>query len=91
MANVSPEQPRYIGARITRLEDPRLVTGQGRYIDDLSLPGMLHLRLVRSDVAHARLAGIDVSGLREEFPQVQVFTGADIGDLHRCWPFFRVP
>src|SRR5690242_4942751 len=81
MANVSPEQPRYIGARITRLEDPRLVTGQGRYIDDLSLPGMLHLRLVRSDVAHARLAGIDVSGLREEFPQVQVFTGADIGDL----------
>ena len=81
MANVSPEQPRYIGARITRLEDPRLVTGQGRYIDDLSLPGMLHLRLVRSDVAHARLAGIDVSGLREEFPQAQVFTGADIGDL----------
>lgn len=77
----SPEQPRYIGARITRLEDPRLITGQGRYIDDLVLPGMLHMRLVRSEVAHAKIANIDASGLLETFPQALVITGADIGDL----------
>jgi len=76
-----PEQPRYIGARITRLEDPRLVRGQGRYIDDLVMPGMLHLRLLRSEFAHARIAGIDASMLQERFPAAQIFTGADIGEL----------
>ncbi|HKS86158.1 MAG TPA: xanthine dehydrogenase family protein molybdopterin-binding subunit, partial [Pseudolabrys sp.] len=81
MPSPSPEQPRYIGARITRLEDPRLITGQGRYIDDLVLPGMLHMRLVRSEVAHAKIANIDASGLLETFPQALVITGADIGDL----------
>ncbi len=76
-----PEQPRYIGARIKRLEDPRLVQGQGRYIDDLVVPNMLHLRLLRSELAHARIAGIDTSFLKERFPTAQIFTGADIGEL----------
>jgi carbon-monoxide dehydrogenase large subunit len=73
--------PRWVGARITRLEDPRLVSGRARYIEDLHLPGMLHLRLVRSDLAHARVEGIDTSALRAEMPDVQVFTGAQTGDL----------
>ncbi|MGN6460633.1 MAG: xanthine dehydrogenase family protein molybdopterin-binding subunit, partial [Pseudolabrys sp.] len=76
-----PEQPRYIGARITRLEDPRLVQGQGRYVDDLVLPGMLHARLVRSELAHGKITSIDLSALRETFPSAQVFTGEDIGTL----------
>jgi carbon-monoxide dehydrogenase large subunit len=76
-----PEQPRYIGARIKRLEDPRLVQGQGRYIDDLVVPNMLHLRLLRSELAHARIASIDTSSLKERFPKARVFTGSDIGEL----------
>ena len=81
MADRTPEQPRYIGARITRLEDPRLVAGKGRYIDDLVLPGMLHARILRSELAHARLTSIDTSVLHEDFPQALVFTGDDIGAL----------
>ncbi|HET7849442.1 MAG TPA: xanthine dehydrogenase family protein molybdopterin-binding subunit, partial [Pseudolabrys sp.] len=81
MSNRPPEQPRYIGARITRLEDPRLVQGQGRYIDDLVLPGMLHLRLVRSELAHAAIRSIDTSSLKELFPAALAFTGGDVGDL----------
>jgi carbon-monoxide dehydrogenase large subunit len=76
-----PSQPRFVGARIARLEDPRLVQGQGRYIDDLALPDMLHLRLVRSEVAHAEITNIDLSGLSETFPAALAFSGADIGDL----------
>ena len=81
MTDRTPEQPRFVGARITRLEDPRLISGQARYIDDLVLPGMLHLRLVRSELAHAKLANIDISALREGFPDALVFTGQDIGSL----------
>lgn len=81
MSKPTPEQPRYIGARITRLEDPRLITGQGRYIDDLVLPGMLHARLVRSELAHAKLTNIDTSALHGTFPQALIFTGSDIGSL----------
>ncbi|HET7911853.1 MAG TPA: xanthine dehydrogenase family protein molybdopterin-binding subunit, partial [Pseudolabrys sp.] len=81
MPSRSPEQPRYVGARITRLEDPRLVTGQGRYIDDLTLPGMLHVRLVRSELAHAKIVSVDTTSLQTGFPEALVFTGADIGDL----------
>jgi carbon-monoxide dehydrogenase large subunit len=97
MTDRTSQQPRFIGARITRLEDPRLISGQARYIDDLVLPGMLHLRLVRSELAHAKLANIDVSALHEGFPDALVFTGQDIGMLgirRACRPacsrFWRV-
>ncbi len=79
--SLAPERPKFIGAAVKRLEDPRLVTGAGRYLDDLSLPDMLHLRLVRSELAHARIAGIDASSLREVQPDALVFTGDDIGEL----------
>jgi aerobic carbon-monoxide dehydrogenase large subunit len=48
-----------IGASLKRKEDRRLVTGAGRYVDDLRLPGMVHLALVRSPHAHARVVGVD--------------------------------
>src|SRR5262249_22760292 len=47
------------GARVTRLEDAALLTGRGRFVDDLNLPGALHACFVRSPHAHARLRGID--------------------------------
>lgn len=50
---------RALGRPIQRLEDPRLITGRGRYTDDIDLPAMLHAALVRSPVAHGRLRGID--------------------------------
>ncbi|MBO0715274.1 MAG: xanthine dehydrogenase family protein, partial [Acidimicrobiales bacterium] len=54
MANV-------VGQRIRRREDPRFIRGEGRYVDDLRLPGSLHLTFVRSYVAHAKITGIDKS------------------------------
>jgi carbon-monoxide dehydrogenase large subunit len=52
---------RLIGAHIKRLEDPRLLTGRGRYLDDIRLPGLLHAAFVRSPHAHARLTSVDLS------------------------------
>src|SRR5262249_4597233 len=49
----------YIGAPVKRREDPRLITGSSVYVDDLQLPGMVHLAIVRSPYAHARIVGID--------------------------------
>ena len=53
----TPSRARHVGARITRKEDPRMVSGQARYLEDLTPPGALHLRLVRSELAHAVITG----------------------------------
>jgi aerobic carbon-monoxide dehydrogenase large subunit len=50
---------KHFGARVTRLEDPALVAGRGRFVDDVKLPGMLHACFVRSPHAHAKLRGCD--------------------------------
>ena len=50
---------RRVGARVKRLEDPRLLAGEGRYLDDLALPGMLHAAFVRSPHAHAEVLAVD--------------------------------
>ena len=71
MANV-------VGQRIRRREDPRLVTGQGQYVDDLQLPGALYASFVRSPWAHARINGIDASAA-EELDGVQVITARELG------------
>ena len=47
------------GARVKRLEDPALLTGRGRFVDDIHLPGTLHAAFVRSPHPHARIRGID--------------------------------
>ena len=69
MANV-------VGQRIRRREDPRFLRGEGRYVDDLKLPGALHLTFVRSYLAHAKVNGIDSS--EAEAAGAMVFTAADI-------------
>ncbi|HXY90961.1 MAG TPA: xanthine dehydrogenase family protein molybdopterin-binding subunit [Acidimicrobiia bacterium] len=69
---------RYAGARINRVEDARLLTGHGTYVDDISLPGMLHAYFVRSPFARAALRGIDPSAARAAAGVRHVFTAADL-------------
>ncbi len=67
-----------IGQAITRREDDRLLTGQGRFVDDLGEPGDLHLVFVRSPYAHARLAAIDAREAGAAAGVAAVFTGTDL-------------
>jgi carbon-monoxide dehydrogenase large subunit len=71
---------KYIGERIKRNEDPRLLTGQALFVDDVNLPGMLHAAFLRSDYAHARLLSIDVSQALERPGVVAVYTAELMGD-----------
>jgi aerobic carbon-monoxide dehydrogenase large subunit len=68
---------RFIGQKVLRKEDARLVTGHGTYVDDVVLPGMLHAHFVRSDFAHARITAIDASAARRLDGVVAILTGAD--------------
>ncbi|OGK84949.1 MAG: hypothetical protein A2X52_16735 [Candidatus Rokubacteria bacterium GWC2_70_16] len=75
--------PRYTGASVRRVEDPRLVTGRGRYLDDIRLHGLLHAAFVRSPHAHARILRVD-TGPALRTPGVEaVLAGSDLarGDL----------
>jgi aerobic carbon-monoxide dehydrogenase large subunit len=76
MAEIVAE--RYTGASIKRSEDPRILTGAGRYVDDIKLPGMLHAAFVRSPLAHARVLSVDVSAARALPGVVAAFTGAEL-------------
>jgi len=67
-----------IGQAITRREDDRLLTGQGRFVDDLGEPGDLHLAFVRSPHAHARIGGIDTIEAQAAAGVVAVLTGAQL-------------
>ncbi len=71
---------KFIGERIRRSEDPRLLTGQALFVDDVEIPGMLHAAFVRSDYAHAQLKSIDVSAARERPGVVAIYTAEDMGD-----------
>ncbi len=66
------------GQPIKRREDPRFITGRGRYVDDVRLPGMTYAAFVRSPHAHARIAGIDVTRAKAHPGVVAVFTGKDM-------------
>jgi carbon-monoxide dehydrogenase large subunit len=71
--------------RMLRKEDPRFVRGLGRYCDDVQLPGMLHLAILRSPVAHARIVSIDVTAA-QAYPKVKaVITGADLAAQGLAW------
>jgi carbon-monoxide dehydrogenase large subunit len=76
MAEIVAE--RYTGASIKRSEDPRILTGAGRYVDDIKLPGMLHAAFVRSPLAHGRVLSVDVSAARALPGVVAALTGADL-------------
>jgi carbon-monoxide dehydrogenase large subunit len=70
---------RYTGARIKRLEDRRLLRGQGRYVDDLVLPRMLRVAFVRSPHAHADIVSLDAAAARDVPGVVAVVTAPDLG------------
>ena len=72
----------HVGRAMRRKEDPRMLTGRAAYVDDLALPGMLHVAIVRSPEAHATITSIDASGAEAREDVVAVFTGEDLaGDL----------
>src|SRR2546427_6994289 len=75
---------RALGARIKRREDPRLITGTATYVDDVVPPGLLHVAIVRSPHAHARIAAIDVKKARAAAGVVAIWTGEDVAA--RCGP-----
>src|SRR5258706_3469867 len=75
-----------IGQSVSRLEDPRLLQGLGRYSDDVNLPRQAYAVIVRSPHAHARIGAIDASAALRVAGVLAVLTGADlaadgIGDL----------
>ena len=77
---------RYTGQPLKRLEDPRLLTGQGSFVDDVHLPDMLHAAVLRSPYAHAHLRAIDLSSARSRPGVVAVLSGADIAGILKDVP-----
>ncbi len=79
-----------IGASRTRKEDQRLITGRSRYTDNMVLPGMLHLALLRSPFAHATITSINVDEAKQSPGVVTVLTGKDVADeqgsIPSAWP-----
>src|SRR5438445_3354926 len=75
----------HVGAPIKRPDDPRLLTGRGRYVDDLTLPRMVHIAFVRSPHAHATITALDVSATLRAPSVVGVLTGAEAARL--CRPY----
>lgn len=69
---------RLFGAAVKRREDPRLITGQGMFTDDLKLPGMLHMAIMRSPYAHARISRLDVTKAQLHPGVRAVYTGNDL-------------
>lgn len=83
---------RYIGERVLRKEDPRLLTGRGQFVDDVSLPGMLHVAFARSQIARGRIVSVDTAAARD-LPGVHaVYTAADLSAVpFTMHTFFMVP
>jgi aerobic carbon-monoxide dehydrogenase large subunit len=83
---------KWVGQRVRRREDPPLITGRGRYTDDITLPGQLWASLVRSPIAHARIASIDTSAAQSAPGVTAVFTGEDLAaDFESPLPMAWVP
>jgi carbon-monoxide dehydrogenase large subunit len=84
------ERPKFVGARVQRFEDTRLLSGAARYIADIRRPGMLHLALARAQSAHARILEIDSSALADIGFETHIFTAKDLGGLsikaHQDYP-----
>jgi carbon-monoxide dehydrogenase large subunit len=87
-ASTSPSSSTGIGARVPRRELKRLLSGNGRYIDDIKLPRMLHACFVRSPHPHAKLMSIDIEKAKDAPGVTAVMTAADINP--RCEPFVAV-
>ncbi|MCW3063824.1 MAG: carbon-monoxide dehydrogenase, large subunit, partial [Solirubrobacterales bacterium] len=83
---MSTTEERPIGyGRLKRKEDPRFIRGQGRYVDDVVLPGMLHGAVLRSPLAHASIVSIDTSAALAHTKVRAVITGKDLEGLKLAW------
>jgi carbon-monoxide dehydrogenase large subunit len=89
---VTEERPASIlGQRLLRREDPALLTGEAKFTNDLNIPGALHLAVLRSPYAHARITAIDLSGAVGMPGVIAAYTGADLaslwaGPMPCAWP-----
>jgi carbon-monoxide dehydrogenase large subunit len=72
---------RFVGARVRRVEDRRLLSGRGRYVDDVVVPNMAHAAFVRSPLPHALIRGIDTTRAAAVAGVHAIFTGADIAAI----------
>jgi carbon-monoxide dehydrogenase large subunit len=81
---------KWVGQKLRRKEDPRMITGRGRYVDDMVVPGMLYMAVVRSPEAHAKITSIDASGAKEQPGVFGIFTGEDL-DIASGLPMAWVP
>jgi carbon-monoxide dehydrogenase large subunit len=91
MATTETESTSYIGQAVGRKEDARLLTGQTQWVDNITLPGMVWMAVVRSPFAHARIRSVDVSKAKEAEGVLAAFSGADLADewggpLPCAWP-----
>jgi carbon-monoxide dehydrogenase large subunit len=77
-----------LGSSVKRVEDPRFITGKGRYLDDIKLTGMVHVAILRSPYAHANIKSIDTSAAKTKPGVLAVIVGADIpyNPLPMAWP-----
>ncbi len=87
--------PKFIGQRIRRREDPKLIAGKASYVDDIRIPGTLAAAFLRSPHAHARIKSIDTTAARNLEGVVTVLTGEDlrgkIGSIPCSWPVANRP
>ena len=74
---------RLVGANVPRVEDRRILTGRGHYVDDIQLPHMLHATFLRSPLAHARITGLDATDARQAPGVIAVYTGADMKEISK--------
>lgn len=77
----TPKVEKYVGKRMRRKEDPRLITGTATYVEDIKLPGMNHAIIVRSPYGAAKIKSIDTAAAAAHPGVVAVFTGADVKDV----------
>jgi aerobic carbon-monoxide dehydrogenase large subunit len=86
----APDNSREIGRRRLRKEDARLITGQTQWTDNIVFPGMVHMAVLRSPMAHARISSIDVSPALKRPGVIAAFSGRDLADeqgsLPCAWP-----
>jgi len=91
VTEVAERAEKYVGRGVLRKEDPELISGQGRFIDDITFPGMLWVAVVRSPFAHAKINGVDTTRATGMPGVVAVYSGADLAGewaagLPCAWP-----
>ncbi len=91
LTDTDVEMGKYVGSRMLRKEDGPLLTGRGSYVDNLGLPGMVWVSIVRSPLAHARINRVDTSAALEVPGVVAAYSGADLASewaagLPCAWP-----